>query len=230
MTSFEIVQGNIADIHADAIVNAANEQLARGEGVCGAIFTKAGDGLADEIYREFPDGCKTGDAVSTRGFGLNAKNIIHAVAPIYSPFEPHNDDLVSAYIAIFREAEYLGLKSIAIPSLGTGIYGWDPAQTAVLAKRAIIKGLRLHPYLDRVILACFDDQSEELYTGLFATELQHGLDFKPRCPKCQKPALRITYGMPTAEMAADYDFYSGGCSIGFDQPELACRDCQIEFG
>lgn len=192
MTSFEIVQGNIADIHADAIVNAANEQLARGGGVCGAIFAKAGDELADEIYREFPDGCMTGDAVSTSGYGLDASYIIHAVAPIHSPFEPHDDELVSAYVAVFREADYLGVKSIAIPSLGTGIYGWDPTQTSVLAKRAIIKGLKLYPYLDKVIFACFDDQSTELYKELFETELKYGLDFRPRCPKCQKPALRIT--------------------------------------
>lgn len=230
MTIFEIQIGDIADIKADVIVNAANERLARGTGVCGAIFAKAGNGLADEIHREFPHGCKTGDAVSTGGYGLNASYIIHAVAPIYSPFGPQNDELAAAYVAVFREADNLGVKSIAIPSLGTGIYGWDPTSTAMLAKRAIIKGLQLYPYLDKVVLACFDDLSTYLYKGLFETELKYGLDFRPRCPKCQKPALRITYGMPTREVANDPDFYTGGCSIGFGQPQLACRDCQIEFG
>ena len=110
MTKFEIVVGNIAGIKADAIVNAANTELAAGSGVCGAIFEKAGPGLAEEIAREYPYGCPTGQAATTKGYGLDAKYIIHAVAPIFEHNFDLGNELKSAYVSSFEEATYKGLR------------------------------------------------------------------------------------------------------------------------
>lgn len=229
MTKFEITVGNIVEIKADAIVNAANENLTAGGGVCGAIFEKAGPGLAEEIAAEHEFGCETGDAVTTNAFQMDAKYIIHAVAPIHDLFADRSKELKSAYRAIFREAKYCGAKSIAIPSLGTGIYGWSFEQATPIAKEGILEGLRDYPKIETVIFSSFTQQAADFYRQMFKTELEYGLDFVPRCPKCSKKALEISYGMPTQELLDDPNFYSAGCIISPGQPNWACRDCEIEF-
>lgn len=229
MTKFEIVVGNIADIKVDAIVNAANERLAEGSGVCGAIFAKAGPALAEEIRNEFEDGCETGDAITTQAHGLDAKYIIHAVAPIWGGMIGDREALANAYIAIFREAQYWGIKSVAIPSLGTGAYGWNLEEATVIAKRAIINGLKHYPLLEKISFSCFNDEAAKLYGRLFETELKYGLDFRLRCPKCGELALAISHGMPSGDELDDPNFYSGGCMVSPGQSNWACRDCEIEF-
>lgn len=229
MTTFEIAVGNIADIKSDAIVNAANEQLASGSGVCGAIFEKAGPGLAEEIRNEFEYGCETGDAVTTRAYGLCAKHVIHAVAPIWSGMPDDYLKLETAYLAIFREAQDWGIKSIAIPSLGTGVYGWNLEDATSIAKQGILRGLRDYPMLEKITFSCFTEEAAKIYEYFFHSELAYGLDFRPRCPKCGNPALPSTYGMPTEEDLSDPNFYSGGCIVGPGQANWACADCEIEF-
>lgn len=230
MTNFRIQVGNIADIKADAIVNAANEQLAAGSGVCGAIFAKAGPELAEEIAKNHEYGCPTGDAVTTPAFLMDATYIIHAVAPIfYAPISDIYNELKSAYVAIFREASDWGAKSLAIPSLGTGVYGWDLTEATAIAKAGILEGLREHPLIDEVIFSCFNDEAATTYQDMFEVELLYGLDFRLKCPKCGKAALPISYGMPTPEALNDPNFYAGGCLMEPGQPNWACRDCEIEF-
>lgn len=229
MTKFEIAIGNIADIKADAIVNAANEQLAAGSGVCGALFAKAGPGLAKEIQENHGYGCETGDAVTTGAFELNANYIIHAVAPIWSPVTRAGDQLISAYKSIFREAKDWGIKTIAIPSLGTGVYGWDFEEATGVAKKGILEGLRDYPSIKKVIFSCFSAQAAEVYKSMFSTELQFGLDLTPHCPKCTQPAVSITYGLPNSNDFNDPSFYSGGCIVMPGKSNWACRECKIEF-
>lgn len=229
MTKFEIAIGNIAELKADAIVNAANEQLAAGSGVCGAIFEKAGPGLAEEIRNELGHGCETGDAVTTAAYGLDAKHIIHAVAPIWSGMPYDRLNLERAYLAIFREAQDWDIRSIAIPSLGTGVYGWNLEDATSIAKQGILRGLRDYPMLEKITFSCFTDEAAKIYEYLFQSELAYGLDFRLRCPKCGNPALPITYGMPSQEEFDDPNFYSGGCIIGPGQANWACKDCEIEF-
>lgn len=229
MTKFEIQIGNIADIKADAIVNAANQKLVAGSGVCGAIFAKAGPGLALEIAKEHEYGCETGDAVTTGAYDLHAKHIIHAVAPIWGKSAHEVEKLRSAYRAIFREARYWGVKSVAIPCLGTGVYGWDFEEATGVAKQGILEGLRDYPTIEKVIFNCFTNQDVEVYESMFATELEYGLDLAPHCPRCAKPAVAIFYGMPMAADFNDPTFYAGGCIIMPGQPNWACRGCQLEF-
>ena len=122
----DAVQGDITSIEADAIVNAANERLLAGGGVCGAIFRAAG---ADALTKacDAIGHCPTGEAVITPAFGIKtARFIIHAVGPVYSAYAPDEARalLRSAYRASIRLAAAHGLKSIAFPAISTGIYGY----------------------------------------------------------------------------------------------------------
>jgi O-acetyl-ADP-ribose deacetylase (regulator of RNase III) len=122
----EIVLGDITRIAADAIVNAANEALAMGGGVCGAIFRAAGVDQLSTACRAI-GGCPTGSAVATPAFGIaTARHIIHAVGPVYTAYPPEEARrlLRSAYEASIKLAERLGCASIAFPAISAGIYGY----------------------------------------------------------------------------------------------------------
>ena len=122
----EVVQGDITRIEADAIVNAANTDLAEGGGVCGAIFRAAGREELTAACRALAP-CPTGSAVTTPAFGIaTAKHIIHAVGPVYSSYEPEEARrlLGSAYRAAMDQAQANGCRTIAFPAISTGIYGY----------------------------------------------------------------------------------------------------------
>jgi O-acetyl-ADP-ribose deacetylase (regulator of RNase III) len=122
----EIVQGDITRIEADAIVNAANEALAMGGGVCGAIFRAAGIEQLTAACRAI-GGCPTGSAVATPAFGIaTALHVIHAVGPVYAAYPPEKARqlLRAAYDASIKLAARLGCASIAFPAISTGIYGY----------------------------------------------------------------------------------------------------------
>lgn len=126
MKWLEVVQGDITKIEADAIVNAANSDLAMGGGVCGAIFRAAGAKELSEACRAIGK-CPTGSATTTPAFGIKtAKFIIHAVGPVYGRYAPEQarELLRSAYRAAIRLAKTNGCKSIAFPAISTGIYGY----------------------------------------------------------------------------------------------------------
>ena len=122
----EVIEGDITEVSADAIVNAANSQLAAGGGVCGAIFRAAGiDQLAAACHAI--GHCDTGHAVITPAFGIStAKYIVHAVGPVYAQHEPAaaRDLLRSAYASAMAAARDNGCASIAFPAISTGIYGY----------------------------------------------------------------------------------------------------------
>ena len=114
--------GDITTMQVDAIVNAANERLQRGGGVCGAIFRAAGprlDEACDAIGR-----CQTGDAVATPGFDLPARWIIHAVGPVWKGGRSGEaEQLASCYRRVIEVADEVDARSVAIPAISTGIYG-----------------------------------------------------------------------------------------------------------
>lgn len=134
---FYLSQTDITKMHTDAIVNAANTRLLQGGGVCGAIFRAAGDaGLQKECDALSP--CATGNAVITKGYGLPAKYVIHAVGPIWRGGNDEEEKkLYSAYYNALRLARDNGCRSIAFPLISAGIYGYPVAAAFEVAKKAI---------------------------------------------------------------------------------------------
>lgn len=136
------VQQDITTMNVDVIVNAANEKLKNfarhhGGGVCGAIFRAAGQNQMQKACDKI-GGCETGDAVITPGFSLPAKNVIHAVGPIYKTGSIDEANLLYAcYGAAMRRAEELKARTIAFPLISSGIYGYPPYEALRIAVTAI---------------------------------------------------------------------------------------------
>ena len=130
------VVGDLTAQEVDAIVNAANEALAPGGGVCGAIRRAGGDEIFDECARL--GGCATGDAKATGAGRLPARHVIHAVGPVWSGGEAGEQELLaSAYRRSLEVAEELGCRTIAFPALSTGVYGYPPELAAPVAVAAV---------------------------------------------------------------------------------------------
>jgi O-acetyl-ADP-ribose deacetylase (regulator of RNase III) len=131
----ELVEGDIVAQEVDAIVNAANESLAPGGGVCGAIHRAAGPELAEECRAV--GSCRTGEARITGGYRLTARYVIHAVGPRYAGRPPDAELLAGAYRSSLALAAQQGLASIAFPSISTGIFGYPLDLAAPIALRAV---------------------------------------------------------------------------------------------
>ena len=155
----EITLGDITTYSCDAIINAANSSLAAGGGVCGAIFDAAGYFELQEACNIIGH-CKTGQAVITPGFKLKAKYVIHAVGPIYRG-ESSAPYLKSTYDSIIKVAIENNLKSIAIPSISTGIYGYPKEEAVKIALETIINSDISS--LDKIYLVCFNQEMYDLY-------------------------------------------------------------------
>jgi O-acetyl-ADP-ribose deacetylase (regulator of RNase III) len=157
----EVALGDITQLDADAIVNAANKSLLGGGGVDGAIHRAAGKELLAEC--ETLGGCETGDAKITRGYNLPARHVIHAVGPRWSG--GHRDEdakLASCYRRSLEIAAEHQLKSIAFPAISTGIYGFPPERAAPLVVKTVHDALAEFP-LERVIFCCFSEASADLH-------------------------------------------------------------------
>lgn len=162
MTSTRVVVGDITRLDeqgvvADAIVNAANEHLAAGSGVCGAIFAAAGHAELGAACAAIGR-CPTGSAVATPAFGLRAHgvhHVIHAVGPVFGAHSPDEADrlLASAYRSLLAVADGLGVDRVAIPAISTGIYGFPERRAATIAVR---ESLTHDGRLAEVVLVAFD--------------------------------------------------------------------------
>ncbi len=158
----EVIQSDITALDVDAIVNAANSSLAGGGGVDGAIHRAAGPALASTAIPLGP--CAAGDAVITPGFRLKARFVIHAVGPIWrggSRGEP--EVLRRAYERSFQlAAERQEIRSIALPAISTGAYGFPKE----LASEIALDVMRARePAFDRIVACVFDEENFLLYTG-----------------------------------------------------------------
>jgi O-acetyl-ADP-ribose deacetylase (regulator of RNase III) len=145
---------DITTLATDAIVNAANEQLAPGGGVCGAIHRVAGPELARACAAL--GRCPTGEARLTPGFRLPAKFVIHAVGPVWrggAAGEP--DMLAAAYGAAMHLATEHTLRSIAFPAISTGIYGYPLDAATAIAVETVRTALRDGSSVQQVVFACF---------------------------------------------------------------------------
>jgi len=153
-----IALGSITDLDVDAIVNAANESLAGGGGVDGAIHRAAGPGLTREAMALAP--CPPGEARITGGHRLKARHVIHTVGPMWGGGDRGEAEvLASCYRNSLALAEGAGARSVAFPAISTGIYGYPAAKAAQVAVREIAAWLDTHALPVNVILSAFSADS-----------------------------------------------------------------------
>ena len=153
----QLVRGDITQIAADAIVNAANENLVPGAGVAGAIDRVGGPSIRAESFA-LPGSprCPTGSAVATGAGNLPARYVIHAVAPIWNGGRNGEPELLrGAYRRSLELADELDLRSIAFPSLGTGVYGYPLEAAASIALSTVLAYLQGDTRLERVTFVLF---------------------------------------------------------------------------
>lgn len=152
-----VVKGDITDIKADAIVNAANNSLMGGGGVDGAIHRAAGPELA--AYCRTLKGCKTGDAKISPGFNLKAKFVIHTVGPVW--YNGGNNEgylLERAYRRCLEVAVENNIRTIAFPSISTGAYRFPFEEATKIARTVIVNFLQNNPSIEKVTIVAFDEK------------------------------------------------------------------------
>ncbi|MEZ4587598.1 MAG: O-acetyl-ADP-ribose deacetylase [Gemmatimonadales bacterium] len=150
------MRADITALEVDAIVNAANEALAPGGGVCGAIHRAAGPELARACAAL--GGCPTGEARLTPGFRLPARFVIHAVGPRYSGGERGEAELLAgAYRSALELAAGEGCRSIAFPAISTGIYGYPLEPATRVAVDTVLTWLDRDGPIELVVFACFGE-------------------------------------------------------------------------
>ena len=167
-----LLRGNIVDVEVDAIANAANSALAGGGGVDGAIHRAGGPTIMAECRKI--GGCPTGSAVATTAGRLKAKYVFHAVGPIYHGRDEDARLLASAYQSCLNLAEQYKVKSIAFPSLSTGVYGYPLDEAAPIALRTIIDHIKKPTNLQQVMFVLFGGDAYAAFERAL-TNLQSGL-------------------------------------------------------
>ena len=158
----ELFQGDITKLQVDAIVNAANSRLAGGGGVDGAIHRAGGPAIMDACRKI--GGCPTGEAVITTGGDLAAKHVIHTVGPVYSGGSAGVPKLLqNAYANSLNLAEKHGLKSMAFPSISTGVYGYPIEEASKIAIRSVVAHLSGQTIIEKVVFVLFSSPDLEVY-------------------------------------------------------------------
>ena len=158
----EVIRGDLTQLRVDAIVNAANDRLAPGGGVCGAIHRAAGPRLAEACSQI--GHCDTGDAVVTPGFNLPARYVIHTVGPVWhGGHQGEPGQLARCYQSSMALANRGGMHSIAFPAISCGIFGYPPEQAVPVAVEAVKAALSACDGIEQVKFVVLDDHMEALY-------------------------------------------------------------------
>ena len=164
-----LVQGDITEQDADAIVNAANSSLMGGGGVDGAIHRRGGPEILEECRRiranRHPDGLPTGQAVATTGGRLRTRWVIHTVGPVYRSGEDRSALLASCHTESLRVADELGARVVAFPAISTGVFGYPLDEAAAVAVAAV-KGARTN--VEEVRFVLFGEEASEAFERALA--------------------------------------------------------------
>ncbi len=165
-----LVQGDITDVDADAIVNAANRTLMGGGGVDGAIHSKGGPRILEECRQiranDWPDGLPTGKAVITSGGKLKTKHVIHTVGPVWHGGKRGEDKLLaSAYRSCLKLAVDNELRRVAFPSIRTGAYGYPIEKASIVALETVKEFLENENRLREVAFVLFSKQDYDVYSN-----------------------------------------------------------------
>ena len=168
---FTIMEGDITQVAAGAIVNAANSSLAGGGGVDGAIHRAAGPRL-DEACREIRTRIHmlpAGEAVLTEGFNLKSPYIIHTVGPVWhGGSHQEADTLAACYRNVLTVAIEHRIRTIAFPNISTGVYGFPKDKAAAIAHDTLLSLGNLGENFDEIIFVCFDRENFSLYSRYFS--------------------------------------------------------------
>jgi O-acetyl-ADP-ribose deacetylase len=166
-TQLELVEGDITELEVDAIVNPANEHLQLGAGVAGAIRAKGGPSIQEECDRI--GGTPVGTAVMTGAGHLRARRVIHAVGPRMGEGD-EDKKLAAAVRAALALADRRGLKSIALPAISTGVFGFPMERAARIMLTEVHRFLQGGTKLERVVVCLWGDEAFET----FRRELRRG--------------------------------------------------------
>lgn len=171
-TKIILKQGDITKESVDVIVNAANSSLLGGGGVDGAIHAAGGNAILEDckrIRKEQADrgekvGCLTGHAVITTAGQLHAKYVIHTVGPDMRTGLPNGDELLrNAYENSLRLAADLGAKTIAFPSISTGIFSFPIERAAVISLTAMANFAHKNPAFDEIRMVLYFSNDLAVY-------------------------------------------------------------------
>lgn len=167
-TVIELIEGDITELNTDAIVNAANSQLAHGGGVAGAIIKKGGAIIQEEsdtwvfARGEVP----VGSTAITSGGQLSSRYVIHAVGPKMGE-GGEDDKLMMATLSSLEMADRHGLKSIAFPAISTGIFGYPVDRCAQVMLSTVVEYIQEETSLERVVFCLFGKEAFDIFKKTF---------------------------------------------------------------
>jgi len=162
----ELAQADITTLQVDAVVNAANEALQLGAGVAGAIRRAGGDTIQEECDRIGT--CAIGQAVVTGAGNLPARWVVHAVGPVWRGGESGEEMLLaSAVRAALKRADEIGAKSVALPAISTGVFGFPLQRAADLSIAAARSFAGEARSVERIIFCLFDERSLTAFERAF---------------------------------------------------------------
>lgn len=171
-TKIKVLLGDITKVHVDAIVNAANTSLLGGGGVDGAIHRLGGEQILEDCRKIIAKqgGCRVGEAVYTTAGNLPAKYVIHTVGPFWKNGEMQECYfLTKCYKNSLKLADELGCKTIAFPSISTGVYRFPKELAAQIAIKAITDYVASHSAIEEVILVAFEKGDQEILNNALIT-------------------------------------------------------------